>query len=35
MTVIVAIVILSVILAVQGPAKRIRNMSVVDTISNL
>lgn len=31
--IIIAIVILSVILAVQGPAKRIRNMSIVDTIS--
>ncbi|MDF2888685.1 MAG: transporter permease [Lacrimispora sp.] len=31
--IIIAIVILSVIIAVQGPAKRIRNMSIVDTIS--
>jgi ABC-type antimicrobial peptide transport system permease subunit len=31
--IIIEIVILSVILAVQGPAKRIRNMSIVDTIS--
>lgn len=31
--IIITIVILSVILAVQGPAKRIRNMSIVDTIS--
>lgn len=31
--IIIAIVILSVILAVRGPAKRIRNMSIIDTIS--
>jgi putative ABC transport system permease protein len=31
--IIIAIVILSVILSVHGPAKRIRNMSIVDTIS--
>lgn len=31
--IIIAIVIISVILAVRGPAKRIRNMSIVDTIS--
>nr|WP_314464833.1 ABC transporter permease [uncultured Clostridium sp.] len=31
--IIIVIVILSVFLAVQGPAKRIRNMSIVDTIS--
>lgn len=31
--IIIAIVLLSVALAVQGPAKRIRNMSIVDTIS--
>jgi putative ABC transport system permease protein len=30
--IIIAIVILSVILAVQGPAKRFRDMSIVDTI---
>jgi putative ABC transport system permease protein len=30
--IIIAIVVFSVILAVQGPAKRIRNMSIVDTI---
>ena len=30
--IIITIVILSVILAVHGPAKRIRNMSIVDTI---
>ena len=33
LAIIMAIVILSVILAVRGPAKRIRNMSIVDTIS--
>ena len=32
-TIIIAVVILSVILAVHGPAKRISNMSIVDTIS--
>ena len=31
--IIIAIVVLSVILAVRGPVKRIRNMSIVDTIS--
>lgn len=31
--IIIAIVIISVILAVRSPAKRIRNMSIVDTIS--
>lgn len=31
--IIIAIVLLSVILAVRGPVKRIRNMSIVDTIS--
>lgn len=30
--IIIVIVILSVIFAVQGPAKRIRNMSIIDTI---
>ncbi|MNZ96265.1 FtsX-like permease family protein [compost metagenome] len=32
-SIIIAIVILSVILAVRGPVKRIRDMSIVDTIS--
>lgn len=33
MAIIIAIVLLSVVLAVQGPVKRIRAMSIVDTIS--
>lgn len=33
LTIIIAIVILSVIIAVRGPVKRIRDMSIVDTIS--
>lgn len=32
-TIIIAVVLLSVILAVRGPVKRIRDMSIVDTIS--
>ena len=31
--VILLIVVISIIFAVQGPIKRIRNMSIVDTIS--
>lgn len=34
-TIIIAIVAVSVILAIRGPVNRIRNMSVVDTISAL
>lgn len=33
LAIILLIVVISVILAVQGPIKRIRNMSIVDTIS--
>ena len=32
MLIIVLIVLLSVVLAVRGPIKRLRNMSVVDTL---
>ena len=35
LAVILAVMALSAVLAVWGPARRIRNMSVVDTISAL